>query len=151
MPGARRSHPRFLDRNPVSELDRNCCFRCTISDRESMGSGVQKVLDRSHGVETHGARRALKRGNFSHEHFFFKKNLFLIIKTVNNLSIFYHKNHKRPKPRFLGCVWHPGNRGFEVPTDRILDRNRFYTIINRGLWGVLLAPHRLRFMVGFCP
>jgi hypothetical protein len=25
-----------------------------------MGSGVQKVLDRKHGVETHGAWRALK-------------------------------------------------------------------------------------------
>ena len=37
-----------------------------------------------------------------------------------------------------------------VPTDRFLDRNRgFYTSINRGLWGVLLAPHRPRFMLFF--
>ncbi len=51
-------------------------FWGTISDRECMGSGVQKVLDRNHGVETHGARRALKRGNFSTNMFFSQKNVF---------------------------------------------------------------------------
>jgi hypothetical protein len=46
-----------------------------------MGSGVQKVLARNHGVEPHGARRALKKGNFSHKFFvqiFVKKKLSII-------------------------------------------------------------------------
>ena len=83
-------------------------------------SGVQKVLDRSHGVETHGARRALKRGNFFHEQVFFHKKqvlfsqkIFLMIKTVNILSIFFKKKPYKPlTAKTTGCVWPPGNRGF---------------------------------------
>ncbi len=66
-------------------------------------SGVQKVLDRNHGVETHRARRALKRGNFFHEHVFFRKKqvlfsqkIFLMIKTVNILSFFFKKKSYKP-------------------------------------------------------
>ena len=48
-------------------------------------SGVQKVLDRNHGVETHRARRALKRGNFFHEQVFFsQKTSFVFTKNIFN-------------------------------------------------------------------
>ncbi len=120
--------------------------------------GLKKVLDCNHGVETHGARRALTRGNFFHEHDFFHKKqvlvsqkLFLMIKTVNNLSILILKKIMQTingqNHGFWGAFGSPETVVLGVPTDRFLDRNRgFYTSINRGLLGVLLAPHRPRFM-----
>jgi hypothetical protein len=66
VPGARRSYPRFLDRN------RGFRCVCTIFDRECMGSGVQKVLD------TMGSKPMVpenpQRGNF------FLKKMFIFLK-----------------------------------------------------------------------
>jgi len=61
VPGARRSHSWFLDTNHG--------FRGTISYREFMGSGVQKVLHRNHG-----ARAPLNKGHFSQMFIFFKRS-----------------------------------------------------------------------------